>query len=73
MSDTFSLERTENPHPRMLTEALKRRDAARRTRGWPGMASASTRAEWAGYLAAMCDATGESPEAIEAWMDRHEV
>lgn len=30
------------------------------------------RAEWRGYLAAMCDATGETPEAIEAWLDRME-
>jgi hypothetical protein len=73
VNEVFSLDRTENPHPRMLVEALRRRRAAQRTRGWPGIASASVRAEWHGYLSAMCDATGESPEAIEAWMDRHEV
>lgn len=25
---------------------------------------------WVGYLTAMCDATGEKPEAINAWIDR---
>lgn len=60
----FVLERAENPHPRMLAEALDLRDKARKT------GDSFYRVEWRGYLEAMCAATGETPEAIEAWMDR---
>lgn len=52
----FVLERTENPHPQMLIEAI-----ALRSQGGK---------QWEGYLQAMCAATGETPEAILAWMDR---
>lgn len=58
----FVLERTENPHPRMLREALELRSRV--------TFSAIDAGLWRGFLAAMCAATGESPEAIEAWMDR---
>lgn len=36
-------------------------------------AAIARREAWRSYLAAMCDATGETPEAIEAWMDRMET
>lgn len=52
----FSLERTENPHPVMLAGAIK--------------ASEQGGAYWAGYLAAMADATGETTDALLDWMDR---
>jgi hypothetical protein len=39
----------------------------------PGYSFERLQAEWDGYLAAMCDATGESAEAIEAWMDREGI
>lgn len=61
---TFSLERTENPHPRMLAEAWAHR---KRAAWWRPRAKYG----WRCYRAAMCAATGETPEAIDAWMDRH--
>ena len=62
-ADEFVLDLAENPHPRMLAGAVGARRAAAEQGG--GAAR-----YWSGYLAAMCDATGESPEDIEAWMDR---
>lgn len=57
MSDgAFVLERVENPHPVMLAGAR----AARELGG----------DYWRGYLQAMADATGESHEALIAWMER---
>lgn len=64
MSGHFVLDLAENPHPKMLAGALSARFAAK-AYGGP-----VNEAWWAGYLAAMCDATGETPAAIEAWMDR---
>jgi hypothetical protein len=55
--EPFVLERTENPHPVMLRGAWEAR------RDGPV-------AFWLGYLAAMCDATGESETEIIAWMER---
>ena len=63
--ETFVLDRTENPHPRMLAAAVKAKAA---TLADPSSSAAF--AYWQGYRDAMCDATGETPEAIEAWMDR---
>lgn len=61
----FVLDRAENPHPAMLAKALRYRDEARRAHaGWPVD-------RWEGYREAMCDATGETAQAIEAWMDRN--
>lgn len=62
----FSLDRAENPHPDMLTRALVLRRTAKATPD--GIMGAF----WLGYRDAMCDATGETPDAIEAWMDRHD-
>lgn len=59
----FVLDRTENPHPKMLAGAREARSASH--------ASPFAFGFWQGYLAAMCDATGESSEAIAAWMDRN--
>lgn len=60
----FVLERVENPHPKMVTRALAfRACAGRGQREWW---------RWEGYLQAMCDATGESREAMLAWLDRSE-
>jgi malonyl CoA-acyl carrier protein transacylase len=64
--EPFVLDRVENPHPRMLAAALELRRRAHLV----GMAGAAAD-RWRGYLDAMCDATGETPEAIEAWLDRH--
>ncbi len=52
----FSLERTENPHPKMLLGAIEARQA-----GGP---------YWEGYLRAMADATGEDDGDLIAWMER---
>lgn len=60
----FVLDRTENPHPRMRDHALQLRRTAR-VSGDHVIA-----AQWLGYLEAMCDATGESSEAINGWLDR---
>lgn len=60
----FVLERTENPHPLMLSEALKARSEAIR-------GGRTAYFFWRGYLAAMADATGEKAEDIERWMDRN--
>lgn len=68
MSDEpFVLDRAENPHPRMLAEALELRAEAR----WKGVGHVVAR--WDGYLAAMCAATGCTAADIEAWMDRHDL
>lgn len=68
MAEAFSLDRTENPHPRMLAGALAARRAARLDKR-----GSDANRYWHGYLQAMCDATGEDSEDIIAWMDRHEV
>lgn len=52
----FVLEMVENPHPVMLAGA---RVAQERGGDF-----------WAGYLQAMADATGETDEALIAWMER---
>lgn len=67
MSD-FSLDLAENPHPRMLAGALAARRVAQRSRR-----PSDEHRYWNGYRQAMCDATGETPEAIDAWLDRHEA
>ena len=63
-ADEFVLDRTENPHPRMLAGALRARDEAIR-------GGRTAHFFWRGYLAAMADATGEAAEDIERWMDRN--
>jgi hypothetical protein len=65
-SDLFALDRVTNPHPVMLRHALQLRRAARVSHD-PILG-----ATWLGYRDAMCDATGERPEDIEAWMDRND-
>lgn len=67
MSD-FVLDQTENPHPVMLTKALHRRRIARAC-----PQSVVLAAMWLSYLDAMCDATGETSGAINAWLDRHDT
>lgn len=64
MTDDFMLDRAENPHPRLLAGALRARDAATRE------GSGGATIYWHGYLDAMADATGESTDALNAWMDR---
>ncbi len=64
MSD-FVLDKTENPHPVMLAGAIEARRTARALGGERALHY------WAGYIKAMCDATGETPEAINRWIDRH--
>lgn len=54
--EEFVLDRVENPHPRMLAGAILARDKGGDF--------------WWGYMCAMADATGESPEALLAWMER---
>lgn len=52
----FVLERTENPHPRMLAGAK--------------LAQSKGGDYWHGYLNAMADATGEPAADLVAWVDR---
>lgn len=54
----FILDDIDNPHPVMLAGAFQ----ARRSGG----------DYWAGYMAAMADATGCTLLDLEAWMDRHQ-
>lgn len=65
--EPFVLERTENPHPKMLAGALKARDDAASVE-FDEHAPATS--YWRGYLTAMADATGCEPDELEAWMDR---
>lgn len=65
----FVLDLAANPHPKMLAGALEARRNADPCPALPEEVAAR-RGYWRGYLSAMCDATGETPEAIEAWMDR---
>lgn len=62
----FVLDADDNPHPVMLAKALHYRRTAKHT------PDSIMGALWLGYREAMCDATGESPDAIEAWMDHHD-
>lgn len=63
-AEQFALDKTENPHPRMLTEALAARKAAE--------TSVIAASFWGGFMAAMAAATGEPTEALHAWLDRNE-
>lgn len=63
--EEFVLELVENPHPKMLSGALSTRAVADSC-----FATPADRAYWEGYLQAMVDATGESREALVAWMER---
>lgn len=62
-SEPFVLDRAENPHPRMLREALYYRSIQHD--------STSAAALWYGYLIAMCGATGCTPAELNAWLDSH--
>ncbi len=64
MSD-FSLDMTENPHPRMLAEAMEARRKARAIGG------KEATYYWVGFIDCMAAATGETAEALNAWIDRH--
>lgn len=66
VTDQFVLDRVENPHPRMREHALQLRRAARAAND-PVLG-----AMWLGYLEAMCDATGETSDAMNAWLDQHD-
>jgi len=61
---TFVLDKAENPHPRMLGEALLARASA--------FDSPRSMAYWLGYRAAMCGATGCEPAELDRWLDHHE-
>lgn len=60
----FVLDQVDNPHPRMLGEAL----LARASR----FDSPEAMAYWLGYRAAMVAATGCRTEQIEGWLDHHD-
>jgi hypothetical protein len=60
----FVLDRTENPHPKMLAGAVRARHEAI-------TGGRTAHFYWRGYLAAMADATGETTEDIQRWMDRN--
>lgn len=62
--EPFVLDRAENPHPRMLGEALLARACQ--------YDSPQAAAFWHGYMGAMAAATGLDRSEIEAWMDRHD-
>lgn len=64
MGDVFVLDRDENPHPRMLGEALLARASA--------FDSPEAMAYWLGYRAAMIGATGVAPDEMDRWLDAHE-
>ena len=66
--EPFVLDLDSNPHPRMLAGALAARRGIKESATW-----SYKRGYWAGYLNAMCDATGCDPDDLEAWMDRHEA
>lgn len=61
----FVLDKTENPHPKLLEGAIQARRTARAIGGAEGVYY------WAGVLDAMCWATGETHEAMNAWIDSH--
>lgn len=63
----FSLDLTTNPHPVMRERALGLRRLARMAPREP-----LVYLRWQGYLEAMCDATGEKPQDINAWLDRYD-
>lgn len=63
MTEDFVLDRTENPHPKMLAEAWKLRERQGQDAYCFGM--------WQGFLRAMAAATGESEAALLMWMDRN--
>lgn len=65
--EVFVLELAENPHPAMLDLALRARRLAKLSPGEPVLYR-----YWQGVLDAMCAATGESPEDMNAWLDRHD-
>lgn len=67
MTDAFVLDLDANPHPKMLAGAIQARRTARAIGG------ADNTYYWCGYVQAMADATGESVDAINAWVDRHEA
>jgi hypothetical protein len=66
-TEPFALEQVENPHPKMLTNALMYRRIAR------GAIGDVAENLWLGYRAAMADATGCTTTEIEAWLDRMEA
>lgn len=65
------LDAVENPHPRMLAGALAARKVAAQHPACVAEFCPYV-ARWAGYLAAMVDATGCHPGELVAWLDRHE-
>jgi hypothetical protein len=65
ISTAFVLDLAGNPHPVMLEQALIARQNA--DQGRP-----ADKCYWYGFLDAMCAATGETPDAVRAWMDRQE-
>ena len=73
----FTLDRVENPHPRMRQRALELRTRARITTEHIRHASPASLSQmlavlvqWHAYREAMCDATGCTPTEIDAWLDR---
>lgn len=73
MTDSdFVLDLAENPHPKMLAGAIRARADAEACGGaCETFGDGYVRGTWAGYLAAMSDATGETPGAVIEWMDRN--
>ena len=71
--DVFVLDREENPHPRMLTEALAARQRAFASQGVAGERPIDEpQSFWRGYLSAMCAATGCDEVEMIAWLDSHQ-
>jgi len=75
--DLFTLDRVDNPHPRMRRRALELRTRARLTGAHVAQASPHALAQmlavlvqWHSYREAMCDATGCTAAEIDAWLDR---
>lgn len=62
---TFILDRADNPHPRMLAEAIEARRKARAIGG------KEATYYWVGFMDAMCAATGLRAEELNRWIDSH--
>lgn len=64
----FTLDRAENPHPKMRARARMLRQQARD--GDPASTEFTAAFMlWRGYLLAMCDATGAGEAAMLIWLD----
>lgn len=77
-AEPFLLDAINNPHPAMRRRALEYRTRANITAELFSLtanldllvAQFGILVAWRSYLEAMCDATGCTPDDINAWLDR---